>query len=272
VINSDVLDFYNLGLEEQRLQDPRRSVEFWRTRDVLARHLPQPPATILDIGGGPGAYALPLAGDGYNVTLVDPVPLHISQATHASRTQDRPLGRALRGDAREVPVDEQHDAVLLLGPLYHLITAADRARAWSEARRCVRPGGVIVAAAVSRYYAFWETLASGKTPLPGVAQALETQLRTGQYRNPTGEEGLWTTAYFHTPDELADEARSAGLLLRALVAVEGPAKLLGDLSGRMADPERRQHVLDTQRRIEEEPSILGLSQHILAIAERPEDQ
>ncbi|MDG9728377.1 MULTISPECIES: class I SAM-dependent methyltransferase [unclassified Streptomyces] len=272
MIDSDVLGFYNLGLEQTRLQDPRRSVEFWRTRDVLARHLPPPPATVLDVGGGPGAYALALADDGYDVTLVDPVPLHISQATQASRAHERALRRALCGDAREVPVDEQHDAVLLLGPLYHLITADDRARAWSEARRCVRPGGVIVAAAASRYYACWESLASDKMPLPGVAQALEMQLRTGEYRNPSGEERLWTTAYFHAPDELAAEARSAGLLVRSLVAVEGPAKLLGDLGERMADPERRQHVLDTQRRIEEEHSVLGLSQHMLAIAERPADR
>ncbi|MBV9024275.1 MAG: class I SAM-dependent methyltransferase [Streptomycetaceae bacterium] len=270
MIDSEVLDFYNRGLEQTRLQDPRRSVEFWRTRDILARHLPQPPATILDVGGGPGPYSLALADDGYDVTLVDPVPLHISQANHASQTQGRALRRALCGDARDLPVDEQHDAVLLLGPLYHLITADDRARAWAEARRCVRPSGLIVAAAVSRFYSCWETLASDKMPLPGVAQALDVQLRTGEYRNPNGDERLWTTAYFHTPEELAAEARTADLIVRTLVAVEGPAKLLGDIGERMADPERRQHVLDAQRRIEEESSVLGMSQHILAIAERPE--
>ncbi|MFB7500400.1 class I SAM-dependent methyltransferase [Streptomyces sp. NPDC056161] len=270
MIDPAILGFYGLGLEQQRLQDARRSVEFWRTRDILARHLPRPPGTVLDIGGGPGAYALPLADDGYRVTLVDPVPLHVEQATRASRQQERGLHRALCGDARDLPVDEQHDAVLMLGPLYHLTAADERARTWEEARRCLRPGGVVVAAAVSRFYSGWQALDAGHMPLPGVAEALETQMTTGEYRNPSGDERLWTTAYFHTPDELAAEARTAGLTVRALIAVEGPAKFLSAIGDHMTDPERRRHVLDVQRRIEEEPTILGMSQHILAVAQRPE--
>ncbi|MEV7279733.1 class I SAM-dependent methyltransferase [Streptomyces sp. NPDC093111] len=270
MIDPEVLDFYNLGLEQERLQDPRRSVELRRTLDILARHLPQPPATVLDIGGGPGAYALPLTQEGYRVTLIDPVPLHIEQANRASARQDRALHRALQGDARCLPVEEQHDAVLLLGPLYHLTSEEDRARAWQEAHRCLRPGGVVIAVAVSRFYAGWQALAANYMPLPGVAEGLANQMATGEYRNPSGDERLWTTAYFHTPDELAAEARAAGLTVRSLIAVEGPAKLLGDIADRMADPERRQHVLDVQRQIEEERSILGMSQHIVVVAQRAE--
>ncbi|MEU3401814.1 class I SAM-dependent methyltransferase [Streptomyces filamentosus] len=270
MIDPEVLGFYNLGLEQERLQDPRRSVELRRTLDILARHLPPPPATVLDIGGGPGAYALPLAEEGYRVTLVDPVPLHVEQAERASGQQDRGLHRVLLGDARNVPVDEQHDAVLLFGPLYHLTSEEDRARAWREARRCLRPAGVVVAVAVSRFYAGWQALAADNMPLPGVAEGLADLMVTGKYRNPSGEARLWTTAYFHTPDELAAEASAAGLTVRSLIAVEGPAKLLGDVADRMADPARRQHVVDVQRQIEEERSILGMSQHIIVVAQRAE--
>ncbi|MEW2167548.1 methyltransferase domain-containing protein [Streptomyces sp. NPDC007084] len=272
MIDSDILEFYNRGLEQTRLKDPRKSVQFWRYRDILARHLPDSPATILDVGGGPATYALPLAEEGYDVTLIDPVPLHVSQATEAFEKHTWASCKALCGDARDLPVDGEYDAALLLGPMYHLVRADDRLQAWREARRCVRPGGVIITAAVSRFYLGWATLAANKLRMPGVAEATDKQLRSGEYHNPGDDERLWTTAYFHTPDELANEVRTAGLTLRALVGVEGPAKLLGDIGERMVDPQRRQQIIDTQRRIEEEPSVLGMSQHIIAIAECSKDQ
>lgn len=47
--------------EEERLsRGPGRS-EFLRTLELLGRFLPPPPPSIIDVGGGAGAYALPLA-------------------------------------------------------------------------------------------------------------------------------------------------------------------------------------------------------------------
>src|SRR5689334_23323460 len=77
---NEILYFYNRGLEEGRLQTPYFRWERLRTLDLMERFLPRPPATVLDVGGGAGAYAFPLAEEGYIVDLVDPVPLHIEQA------------------------------------------------------------------------------------------------------------------------------------------------------------------------------------------------
>ena len=52
--------------------------------ELLDRLLPAPPAHVLDVGGGPGTYAAPLARRGYQVHLVDPVPLHVDQAREAA--------------------------------------------------------------------------------------------------------------------------------------------------------------------------------------------
>ncbi len=83
--------------------------------------------------------------------LVDPVPLHVEQAGAASARAERPLATVLQGDARALPHDDASaDAVLLLGPLYHLVERDDRLTALREARRVLRPGGVVVAAAISR--------------------------------------------------------------------------------------------------------------------------
>ncbi len=46
----------------------------------LRRHLPPPPAEMVDVGGGAGHQALPLARDGYRVTIVDPSPAMLERA------------------------------------------------------------------------------------------------------------------------------------------------------------------------------------------------
>src|SRR5439155_2231303 len=110
------------------------------------RALPPAPARILDVGGATGVYAGPLAEAGYAVHVVDPVPEHVA------RSAALPGVSAAEGDARALDKpDASHDAVLLLGPLYHLLDRADRVRAWREAGRVVRPGGVVVGATISRF-------------------------------------------------------------------------------------------------------------------------
>ena len=113
-------DYYAHGGEQTRLENGLGIVEFERTVEILERHLPAAPAVLADIGGGPGRYALWLAGLGYTVHLRDIVPLHIEQAASSAQAAGVSVD-ALVGDARSVDLaDASVDAVLLLGPLYHL--------------------------------------------------------------------------------------------------------------------------------------------------------
>ena len=70
--------------------------------ELLDRLLPGPPARRLDVGGGPGTYAAPLASRGYRVHLVDPVPLHVEQARQAAGRDPASGFTAALGDAREL--------------------------------------------------------------------------------------------------------------------------------------------------------------------------
>ena len=120
--------------------------------ELLGRLLPAPPARLLDVGGGPGTYAAPLARRRYRVQLVDPVRLHVAQARQASGSDPAAAFTAVVGDARELPApDQSQDAVMLFGPLYHLTGAADRRQALREAWRVLRPGGRVLAMCVSRF-------------------------------------------------------------------------------------------------------------------------
>jgi SAM-dependent methyltransferase len=269
----EIAAYYDRGNEQGRLGDWGR-LELLRTRELLQRFLPAPPATVLDVGGAAGAYALPLAAEGYEVHLVDPIALHVEQALAASAAQrEAPLASAVVGDARELPfADASADIVLMLGPLYHLTEATDRTRALREARRALRPGGVLAAAAIMRFASTLDGIAQGFMLEPGFEEIVERDLADGQHRNPDGHPGWFTTAYFHRPDELEREVAAAGFEVRALVAVEGAVGAAAEthaLDAWIDDPARREVLLRAIRRVEAEPSLLGASPHVMAFATAP---
>jgi len=262
--------FYARGLERDRLAAGQGALELARTQVLLERYLPAPPAVVADVGGGPGRYAVWLAERGYRVHLVDPIPLHIEQARAASDARtNATLASAKMGDARAVPLpDASADAVLLLGPLYHLPEREDRLQALAEARRVCRSGGVILAALISRFASTLDGLRCGYIEDPAFAAVAASDLRDGRHRNPTGDPAYFTTAYFHRPEEAAVECSAAGLTHRATLAIEGPAWFLPDLDARLADSRRRAALLDALASLESEPTLLGASAHLLVVARR----
>lgn len=263
--DEEIRAYYERYPEAQRLETDFR-MEAARTRELIERFLPPAPATVLDVGGGPGGYALWLAERGYEVHLVDPVPLHVEQADAASRDAGRPLASATVGDARRLDhADDSVDALLLLGPLYHLGEADQRARALAEARRVVRPGGAMLAAAISRFASALDGLSKGLLLDPEFEAIVERDLRDGQHRNPTRHERWFTTAYFHLPDELGGEVAAAGFHEVEVLAIEGLGEWLPDLDDWLDDTRRREVLMRTLRRLEREPSLLGGSPHLMAV-------
>ena len=260
VLDSEVLAYYDRGRERSRLETTSR-LEYLRTRELLGRFLPGPPARILDVGGGTGAYAVPLIEAGYDVVLVDPVPLHVDQARQAGANS------AVVGDARSLEFDDDSfDAVLLLGPLYHLTDRDDRVRALRETARVARPSGVILAAVISRFASTLDGLSAGFLLDDRFQRIVETDLATGRHENADLVPGWFTTAYFHHPDELDGEFVDAGCQVRKVVAIEGPTSGMPDLAAWLDDEERRAILLGAIGSVESEPSLLGSSSHILIVA------
>lgn len=261
-------EYYGRGEEVGRLSGSAAGrLEFERTQEIVLRSLPAPPATVADIGGGPGRYSLWLAGLGYRVAHRDLVPLHVKQLRdHAGNGQaiDSAVGDALRLDLADASVD----AVLLLGPLYHLGRRADRVRALREAARIVRPGGPVFGAAISR----WATRLDGMLrsrvyeKYPQAAEMIDAVERTGQLL-PLGPGSF--CGFTHRPGQLRAEFTSAGLTVADMVCVEGASFLLKDLDDRMADPREWQVVRDAARAHERVPELLGLGPHLLATGVRP---
>jgi ubiquinone/menaquinone biosynthesis C-methylase UbiE len=185
-------------------------LEAIRVRDLLGRYLPEPPATVADIGGGPGIHASWLAEQGCSVELLDPVERHIEQATAAGIT-------AVQGDARRLPWENEYfDAVLLAGPMYHLPEAADRRLALREAIRVLRPGGFIAVIAINRAAnLIGSTLANKLLQRQGIVTDI---LETGF--SPDNERMAQTT--YHTVTQLRTELVSAGLRSVTVHGLTGP--------------------------------------------------
>jgi ubiquinone/menaquinone biosynthesis C-methylase UbiE len=269
-LNEEIIHYYRQGREATRLSKGIGLLEYQRTRELIGRYLPQAPQIILDVGGGPGVYACWLARLGYEVHLIDIVPLHVAQAKAASSAQqDAPLASYVVGDARSLQVrDGAADALLLYGPLYHLLEKRDRLRALVECRRALRPGGLLLAVGISRFASLYVGLVRSWIEDDCFRQMVNAELADGRHLPPQSWPGLFTTAYFHHPDQLAAEVRESGFEHLATLAVEGAGWLVPDFEERWQIDRWREAILTAVRWTEQEHTVLGISPHIMVVARK----
>ncbi|WP_414588411.1 hypothetical protein [Scytonema sp. PCC 10023] len=101
--------------------------------------------------------------------------------------------------------------------------------------------------------------------LPWIVQQ---DLADGQHRNPNNHPAYFTTAFLHHPEELRAEVEEAGFYYETTLAIEGPGWLLQNFSQHWNESSRRQRLLEAIRWIETEPSMLGMSAHIMVVARK----
>ena len=254
--------------EDARIRSGLGELELVRTRDILRRHLRPAPLRIADVGGATGVHSEWLLADGHEVILVEPVAEQVDRAVEELGAH--PRFRAEVGNALVLPFDDAScDAVLLMGPLYHLTDRTQRLAALREAVRVARPGGLVAGAAISRFASLLDGLQREFLFDPDFRAIVAGALGSGQHRNPTQRSGWFTTAYFHHPDDLAEEAQDAGVEDVSVVGVEGPPGLFANLESRWADPADRAVILETAAAVETESTLLGASPHLLVLGRAP---
>ncbi|MEU1460224.1 class I SAM-dependent methyltransferase [Streptomyces sp. NPDC005727] len=263
-LDSSVMRFYGETVnEDSRLRvsaDGR--MELVRTQELLRRFMPPAPARVLDVGGATGVHAEWLVKDGYEVTLVDPVPRHVESASAVCA--------AVLGDARDLrEPDGSFDVVQLLGPLYHLPDPADRAKALSEACRVVKPGGLVAAAAINRYASLFEHVTYAHLHKERIHDSVSKILETATYDGVGG----FTVSYFHRAEELVAELVTAGLTGVQVFGIEGPAwslvKAAEQQPGEGPTDDLIASALAAARMAEPYPELLAASSHLLAVGTAP---
>lgn len=259
---------YSSGIEKGRLHRGLGLIEFARTKEILLEELPKPPAVIYDIGGAYGEYACWLASLGYEVHLFDLVEEHIRMAAEFSAEKHVKLACAEVADARTIPrPSASADAILLFGPLYHIVDSAERAKCLAESRRLLKPGGKLFTANITCFAtALKYTELYDRRPVLDDDECysmIESTVRTGLH---TGNEiGL---VYFHRPDELRKEVVAAGLADVELRGVIGPCWIIRNLDEMWSDPQKREAILRIVRLLEREESLMGFSTHFISISRR----
>jgi len=248
------------------------AVEFAVTQRAIEDFLP-PAARILDIGGGPGRYSLWLAERGHTVTLADLSPALIALAREkvAASPGATRIEEIVVADVCDLArwATDSFGAVLALGPFYHLPNPDDRERAVDELARVLAPGGVAFVALMPRYAFLRRTLA-----IPDERHHLSSPsfvarlLDDGVFENDVP--GRFTGGYGVRPEEIAPFFARHGFIALALLATES---IVPDLQEQLAalavdNPEARRTMLHTLMRVADDPSILGLANHLLYVGQK----
>lgn len=257
-----------------RLTTAEGLVEFEVTAHTLAAYL-KPGSRVLDIGGGPGRYAIWLAEQGYAVTLAD----LSAELLEIARTRISEAGLAekfeeiVQADATDLShwADATFDAVVCLGPFYHLPDPADREKAAREIVRVLKPGGLAFAAfmpvnAFIRRTLFVPDEQHHLTQPEWVAQLLETGLFTNDVP------GRFNQGFGIHPFEIFPFFQKFGLTGLNLLGTDGIGFGLQEtlLDLKTSNPAIYQAALDLIIQTASDPSILGMSGHLLFVGQKGE--
>jgi len=279
-IDKDVLAGYNAGIEKNRLREGLGLIELERTKEILRQQLPNPtksdfdPAVVYDIGGGYGEYSYYLTSLGYEVHLYDISEKNIEMSHDLGVEYGLTLKTAEVADARSINrPDNSADAILLFGPLYHIVDDSERQLCLKECYRLLKPNGLLFTAAITRYATtLWALTVYDKNPLLDEAafyDMLEREIKTGDHiKNPESRYRGMGRSYFHLPDELKNEIEAAGFCDTDIRGVIGPCWLIPNLDEAWKHETKRENIMQIVRLCEEEESIMGLSTHILSISRK----
>ena len=276
-IDEKVLADYNAGIEKDRLRTGLGLIEFERSKELLSEFLPPPPAVIYDIGGGYGEYSWHLAYLGYEVSLLDISETNIKMSHGlSSEYPGTALRRAEVADARSISLPSASaDAILFMGPLYHINEKSERLLALSECMRLLAPGGLLFTTAITQYSSLlWATTVFGvKNHLLAEDAFMEMvahELGTGEHIPPkdSAYRGIGRS-HFHSPKALEAELTEAGFADTSIHAVVGAGWLAPDIDALWKDEANRAAIMRSVRLIDKSPDILGLSTHLLAVSRKP---
>lgn len=250
------------------------AVEFAVNAHAITAYLPSgASARVLDIGGGPGRYSIMLAERGHRVVLADLSPelLDIARTRIGAAGVASGIEEIVEADVCNLGRwdDGSFDAVLAMGPFYHLIDPTERELAAAELARVLRPGGLVFVALMPRYAFLRRTLALADERRHLAQPEFVTRvLDEGVFLNDIP--GRFTAGYGVRPDDVAPFFARHNFTKLALLASEGIAAGLEDTLAELSDddPDAYAAALDAIIRTAGDPSILGMSSHLLFIGRR----
>ena len=263
---SDIVAYYNSDPEREHCRLEQHQLEYDLTWHYLDQFLPSG-GSILEIGAGTGRYTLELVRRGYSVTAVDMSAALLDECR--KKIADDKLGNQVRfvvADARDLGQVEEKDfdAVLLMGPLYHLVVDDDRKAALKEAYDRLRKGGVIFSAFISRFGIFSDLI---KNVPAWIEEKAEVRSVLEKGKSPDDYPRGGFRGYFTQVSEIAPLHEALDFDTIKVVGVE-PSISADDESYNKLVGKQRDLWLDLLVEISTEKSIIGASRHLLYIGRK----
>ncbi|MCF3172865.1 methyltransferase domain-containing protein [Streptomyces sioyaensis] len=256
---------YESFSEGPRLQKSRvRRLEFDTTLHVLDKYMDQR-SVVIELGAGHGAYSFHLSRAGHRVTATDLVDVNVAAMLALAKEKGLDAVDIQQADAMDLDGfnDSSHDAVLCLGPFYHLRTREFRRRCLFECRRVVRDGGIVAVAYINRVFAVNYLLKAGKRV---TADQYESLMQPDDERIDYPDE-FFNVAHFSTPEAVEDELRSCGFTIVEHAGTDGIGGFFPEILEGL-DEDAYQDFRSYHLKTCGQYSHRGASSHCLVIAQK----
>lgn len=267
---SEIINYYNQFDEWGRLD--REPIEFQVNWHFIKKYMPKT-GNVLDNGAGPGKYSMELAKEGYQVTLTDLTPRSVEIARHKAKALN--LERQFHGfyvaDAKELNMikNEQFDATLMLGPMYHLQKEMDRIKAVKELKRVTKKNGLVFVAFMPRVRHILTSLLSPLNWKPNDNLDSIIQFsQTGCFNH--ADEGRFTGAYYFNIEDINPFMEEQGFETLELIGSNIGAILNKDSWNYWSDKgeEEVKKIVTLIKERAADPYVLGISSHLLYIGRK----
>lgn len=259
--------FYDRNPQIEWDRMDRHPMEFRTTLRAL-REFILPKSRILDIGGGPGRYAIELAKDGHQVTLLDLSLANVKLARQKAVELGVQVADFVHGNALDLSRFEtgSFDAVLLMGPMYHLTDPLDRDRSVREALRVLKPEGTLFVSFITRYAVYFDILKSDPALIGTYKDAYDRLTQTGVHI-PTEQNPGFADAYFAHPMEIEPLMSKHGLTTLRLAVAEGIIASVERAVNNLP-PELFDAWVDVCYRLGADPTTWGCGEHMLYVGRK----
>ncbi len=266
---SDIAVFYDRDVEDEDARLVLHQLEYDLTWRYLTRYLP-PAGSILEIGAGTGRYTLALCRRGYSVTAVD-LSAALLQRCQLRFAAERLLGQVqcVVADARDLQavLGTAFDAVLLMGPLYHLVFEEDRYQAVRQAVDRLRSGGLLFSTHLARLGILGDLMR--RVP-EWIERGEEVRFLLDRGRRPDDQPRGGFRGYLARVSEIRPLHEARGLQTIVLAGVE-PAISADDESYNQLQGPRRELWLDLLEEVSSDETTVGASRHLLYVGRKGDD-